>query len=160
MGCGASSRVHPPGHLEDPDLPPIPEEFANEMRSTIANTVGLHRSRSRREEEGTGKGKRFSPDAAKHGSSSDDPTSNSPDQEDDVAAYNKRRLLQYYVRYVDGKERDEDTGRNTSKVRRMTDGDERTASDAAAIATASGTYRAARSSRHYSDPPSALDSGI
>ena len=34
MGCGASSRVHPPGHLEDPDLPPIPEEFANEMRSS------------------------------------------------------------------------------------------------------------------------------
>ena len=157
MGCGASTSRPSIEARPEGDLPPVPQHYADEMHATIAGAAGRHAESDHDEECGFDIGSAMSVDT----SFLADAPINQSASELSGSELTKHRLLQHYVRYVNG--RTEGRGgidSEASKERRMSM-DEQLLNPLlppgiTPVATLSGTYRAARSNRHYSEPPSQL----
>ena len=84
--------------------------------------------------------------------------------DNDVGEFNKQKLLQYYVRYVDGQQNADRITAEVEQTRTVAPKPRRLSATnmarvhGAPIKTGSGSYRAARSNRNYSEPPLTIDS--
>lgn len=87
-----------------------------------------------------------------------------PNADNDVGELNKQKLLQYYVRYVDGHQSADRIAAEVQQTKTVAPKPRRLSATNMArvigepIKTGSGSYRAARSNRNYSEPPLTIES--